>query len=114
MVTVKYYNGLNPNPELTLRTFRKLVKLWDIDDVHLADDDAEIQRKFGPIPVNEPEDNSTDVDVNVGFDSSEQLRVDDTRDLAVAETLDVNEPEDKMSMMGLTVLNSWGLMLPET
>ena len=63
MVTVKYYNGMNTNPEFTLRTVRKLVKLWDIDDVHLADDYAEMKRKFGTLPAEVPEDNSNDVDV---------------------------------------------------
>ena len=43
---VKYFNGMNK----TLRTIRKLVKLWDIDDLHLDEDLAELQRKFGPIP----------------------------------------------------------------
>ena len=50
MVKVKYFNGHDKTPEFTLRTVRKLVKLWDIDDVSLADDLAEMQRKFGPIP----------------------------------------------------------------
>ena len=90
MVTVKYFNGLNPNPEFTLRTVRKLVKLWDVDDVHLADDYAEMQRKFGPIPANEQEDTSTDVDDNVGFASTEQLEVDDTTDMGDLETLGVD------------------------
>ena len=49
MVTVKYYNGHQKTPEFTLRTIRKLVKLWDIDETSLADDLAEMHRKFGPI-----------------------------------------------------------------
>ena len=51
MVTVKYFNGTNPVPEYTLRTVRKLVKLWDVQDIHLADDIAEMERKFGPLPI---------------------------------------------------------------
>ena len=50
MVRVKYFNGHNKTPEFSLRTVRKLVKLWDIDDLHLNEDLAELQRKFGPIP----------------------------------------------------------------
>ena len=54
MVTIKYFNGLSTTPQFTLRTVRQLVKLWDIDDIHLADDLAEMQRKFGPIPEVDP------------------------------------------------------------
>ena len=50
MVNVKYFNGHNKTPQFTLRTVRKMVKLWDIDDLHLDEDLAELQRKFGPIP----------------------------------------------------------------
>ena len=50
MVSVKYFNGVNKTPQFTLRTVRKLVKLWDIDDLHLDEDLAELQKKFGPIP----------------------------------------------------------------
>ena len=50
MVTVKYFNGHNKTPEHTLRTVRKLVKLWNVDEMHLDEDLAELQRKFGPIP----------------------------------------------------------------
>ena len=49
MVKVKYFNGHHKTPEYTLRTIRKLVKLWDIDDTSLADDLAEMHRKFGAI-----------------------------------------------------------------
>jgi hypothetical protein len=42
-----------------------LVKLWDIDDVSLADDLAEMQRKFGPIP-------------NVANDDHDQVEITDT------------------------------------
>ena len=50
MVSIKYFNGMKKTPQITLRTVRKLVKLWDIDDLHLEEDLAELQKKFGPIP----------------------------------------------------------------
>ena len=50
MVRVKYFNGLNNTPQFTDRTIRKLVKLWSVDDISLADDIAEMTRKFGDIP----------------------------------------------------------------
>ena len=50
MVNIKYYNGLSKTPQFTLRSVRKIVKLWDVDDMHLDEDLAELQRKFGPIP----------------------------------------------------------------
>ena len=50
MVKVKYFNGHQETPEYTLRTVRKLVKVWDIEETSLSEDLAEMQRKFGPIP----------------------------------------------------------------
>ena len=50
MVKVKYFNGHQETPEYTLRTVRKLVKVWDIEETSLSDDLAEMQKKFGPIP----------------------------------------------------------------
>ena len=50
MGSVKSFNGMNKTPQFTLRTIRKLVKLWDIDDLYLDEDLAELHRKFGPIP----------------------------------------------------------------
>ena len=65
MVKVKYFNGHDKTPEFTLRTVRKLVKLWDIDDVSLADDLAEMQKKFGPIPnvVSDDQSEADDTDL---------------------------------------------------
>ena len=60
MVKVKYFNGHNKTPEYTLRTIRKLVKLWDIDDTSLADDLAEMHRKFGAIDKAATGDDMTD------------------------------------------------------
>ena len=47
IVTVKYFNGLDKTPQFTKRTVRKLVKLWSVEDISLADDIAEMTRKFG-------------------------------------------------------------------
>ena len=49
MVLVKYFNGMENTPQFTKRTVRKLVKLWSVDDISLADDIAEMTRKFGAI-----------------------------------------------------------------
>ena len=49
MVTVKYFNGQDKTPQYTKRTVRKLVKLWSVDDISLAEDIAEMTRKFGEI-----------------------------------------------------------------
>lgn len=47
MVQVKYKNAGENHLQVTTRTVRQLVKLWSIDDHHLAEDLAEMERKFG-------------------------------------------------------------------
>ena len=66
MVNVKYYNGHNKTPQFTLRTVRKMVKLWNIDDMHLDEDLAELQRKFGPIDAVAAADQDEDLTDNQG------------------------------------------------
>ena len=39
MVWVKYQNNREKHSQLTSRTVRQLVKLWSIEDQHIADDD---------------------------------------------------------------------------
>ena len=44
---IKYFNGKNETPQFTQRTVRKLVKLWDVDEMDLQEDLDELGRKFG-------------------------------------------------------------------
>ena len=46
VVDVKYRNSSENIDRVTERSIRKIVKLWSIDDMNLADDLAEIGRKF--------------------------------------------------------------------
>ena len=47
MVQVKYKNAGENHLQITPRTVRQLVKLWSIDDHHLSEDLAEMERTFG-------------------------------------------------------------------
>ena len=47
MVWVRYQNAKEVQPQLTSRTVRQLVKLWSIEDHHISEDLAELERKFG-------------------------------------------------------------------
>ena len=51
-VDVKYFNGTNPVEQFTLRSVRKLVKIWNLEDMDLQEDLMELQRKFGDLPAN--------------------------------------------------------------
>jgi len=46
MVDVKYWNSGEDHDRITSRTVRQLIKLWSIEDQHIADDLAELDRRF--------------------------------------------------------------------
>ena len=46
MVDVRYQNYGETQPRITSQTVRQLIKLWSVEDQHMADDLAELDRKF--------------------------------------------------------------------
>lgn len=47
MVWVRYQNAGETHSQLTSRTVRQMIKLWSIDDNHLSEDLAELEKRFG-------------------------------------------------------------------
>ena len=43
---MKYQNNGETQPRTTSRTVRQLVKLWSVEEQHIADDLAELDRRF--------------------------------------------------------------------
>ena len=46
MVDIRYQDYGETQPRITSRTVRQLIKLWSVEDQHVAEDLAELERKF--------------------------------------------------------------------
>ena len=72
MVDVKYQNHAESHPQITSRTVRQLVKLWSIEEQHIADDMAELDRKFGKTRTRFQEADDNDVQQHDDHNDGEQ------------------------------------------
>ena len=72
MVDVRYQNHGESHPQITSRTVRQLVKLWSIEEQHIADDMAELDRKFGKTRTRFQEADDNDVQQHDDHNDGEQ------------------------------------------